>query len=298
MTTLLQPDPHHARLLWFCGLGSLGIHGLIITLMTLAPHHLVTAKPVPTVKVNLIAPTSPEEPTRANVAQPLMPSQPFAQPPAPISASPSMPQPPRSVIQAALSPPKPSHSLPALSSRPSHPILQDRRAIQALQARTLMKMKANPSSLLPAPPEPSGSPVKIPSNTSTNSPIFPSLKTQRPTHNPTTLPPLPGPSTLTARPPGPTGGSFSRPTILSSPKPRYPRVARESGWEGTVVLRMLIGKSGTPDQIRIRKSSGYPILDRSAQETAQRWKFMPAKDGNIPVAKWVDIPIKFDLDQS
>lgn len=91
---------------------------------------------------------------------------------------------------------------------------------------------------------------------------------------------------------------MSRPTILSSPKPTYPRVARKSGWEGTVVLRMLVDESGKPKRIHIRQSSGYQILDRSARETAQRWKFMPAKDGNIPVAKWVDIPIKFDLDQS
>jgi len=27
----------------------------------------------------------------------------------------------------------------------------------------------------------------------------------------------------------------------------------------------------------------------------KNWKFQPAKDGNIPIAQWVDIPIKFDL---
>jgi TonB family protein len=36
-------------------------------------------------------------------------------------------------------------------------------------------------------------------------------------------------------------------------------------------------------------------LDLAAQEAIKSWKFQPAKDGNIPIPKWVDIPIKFDL---
>jgi protein TonB len=82
---------------------------------------------------------------------------------------------------------------------------------------------------------------------------------------------------------------------MSSSKPLYPRVARESGWEGTVIVRTLITPDGVPSRVEIRKSCGHEVLDLAAQEAIKTWKFQPAKDGNIPIAKWVDIPIKFDL---
>jgi protein TonB len=50
-----------------------------------------------------------------------------------------------------------------------------------------------------------------------------------------------------------------------------------------------------PSQTKIRKSCGHPTLDQAAQAAVKNWKFQPAKDGNIPIAKWIDIPIKFDL---
>jgi protein TonB len=72
-------------------------------------------------------------------------------------------------------------------------------------------------------------------------------------------------------------------------------MARESGWEGTVIVRTFIDTNGVPNQVTIRKSSGHPTLDQAAQEAVKIWTFQPAKDGNIPITKWVDIPIKFDL---
>jgi protein TonB len=72
-------------------------------------------------------------------------------------------------------------------------------------------------------------------------------------------------------------------------------MARESGWEGTVIVRTLIDTNGIPNQVKIRKSSGHPTLDQAAQKAVKSWTFQPAKDGNIPITKWVDIPIKFDL---
>jgi protein TonB len=88
---------------------------------------------------------------------------------------------------------------------------------------------------------------------------------------------------------------MTRPSIVSSPKPIYPRIARESGWEGTVIVRTLIDTRGAPSQVKIRKSCGHASLDQAAENAVANWKFQPARDGNIPITKWVDIPIKFDL---
>ncbi len=77
--------------------------------------------------------------------------------------------------------------------------------------------------------------------------------------------------------------------------PVYPRIARESGWEGTVLIRVVVLADGNPGSISVHKSSGHAVLDEAAIEAVKKWKFTPAKDGNIPVRSVVEIPINFDL---
>ena len=79
-------------------------------------------------------------------------------------------------------------------------------------------------------------------------------------------------------------------------RPPYPHIAREQGWEGTVVLRIKVNRGGSVDAITTRKSSGFPILDDSALQSVKKWTFKPAKDGEFPISATVDLPIRFDLD--
>ncbi|MFB3137012.1 MAG: energy transducer TonB [Nitrospirales bacterium] len=37
------------------------------------------------------------------------------------------------------------------------------------------------------------------------------------------------------------------------------------------------------------------MLDEAAAEAVSEWRFIPAKDGNIPIQSIVEIPIHFDL---
>lgn len=87
----------------------------------------------------------------------------------------------------------------------------------------------------------------------------------------------------------------TRTKILFTIPPVYPRIARESGWEGTVLVRVLVQTDGRPGSVRVRKSSGHAILDDAAIETVKKWRFIPAKDGNIPIRSVVEIPIHFAL---
>ena len=80
-------------------------------------------------------------------------------------------------------------------------------------------------------------------------------------------------------------------------RPPYPRFAREQGWEGTVILRLVIDQQGKVATAKTQKSSGYPILDESAAQAVQQWAFQPAKNGEFPVSSKVDLPIRFDLDE-
>ena len=83
---------------------------------------------------------------------------------------------------------------------------------------------------------------------------------------------------------------------LHNPAPAYPSAARRLGEQGRVVLHVLVGADGRPEQVELRSSSGSPRLDSSALETVRHWKFVPARQGERPIAAWVLVPISFRLE--
>lgn len=85
--------------------------------------------------------------------------------------------------------------------------------------------------------------------------------------------------------------------VLNNRAPLYPVLAREKGWQGTVILKVLVRNEGRPGQILIDKSSGYKILDEAALKAVQNWQFFPRRIANIPFASWVKVPIRFCLEE-
>jgi periplasmic protein TonB len=83
---------------------------------------------------------------------------------------------------------------------------------------------------------------------------------------------------------------------LNNPRPEYPRLARRMGEHGKVTLRVFVSSAGMPDKVEIRSSSGSPRLDQAAREAVEQWKFVPARQGEEPVAAWVLVPITFVLE--
>jgi len=81
----------------------------------------------------------------------------------------------------------------------------------------------------------------------------------------------------------------------NNPRPEYPRTAREAGWEGTVVLQVLVLPDGTAGNVTLHKTSGYSILDEAALLAVRSWQFVPAMDGNFPIRSMVRMPVRFDL---
>jgi periplasmic protein TonB len=47
---------------------------------------------------------------------------------------------------------------------------------------------------------------------------------------------------------------------------RYPLRARDSGWEGDVVVRLEIAPSGELAEVKVKRGSGYAVLDEQALE--------------------------------
>lgn len=83
---------------------------------------------------------------------------------------------------------------------------------------------------------------------------------------------------------------------LDNPAPRYPEEARERGEQGKVLVRALINADGTVAELAMKRSSGFPDLDRSALETVKKWRFVPARRGAASVSAWVVVPISFTLE--
>lgn len=82
---------------------------------------------------------------------------------------------------------------------------------------------------------------------------------------------------------------------LNNPKPPYPALSRRLGEEGVVLLRVYVSVNGQPEQIQLAKSSGYERLDDAALQAVSSWKFIPARQGKIGVAAWVQVPVSFQL---
>jgi TonB family protein len=89
---------------------------------------------------------------------------------------------------------------------------------------------------------------------------------------------------------------FSEQSILSIEKPVYPERAKREGWEGTVLLEVLIDSQGRPERIAINRSSGFADLDRAAREAVKSWRFRPAFMGERRITSTARVPIVFRLD--
>ena len=73
----------------------------------------------------------------------------------------------------------------------------------------------------------------------------------------------------------------------------YPDEARRQGIEGTVHVRVLVNRSGRPEDVMITKSSGRNLLDSAAVRTAKTFVFSPAMLAEKTQKTWVLVPIEF-----
>jgi protein TonB len=98
-------------------------------------------------------------------------------------------------------------------------------------------------------------------------------------------------------------GKSGKETVLSeavplyrdNPPPAYPVLARKRGYEGTVILEVLVNKNGRVTDFKIFHSSGYAVLDEAALATVKDWQFQPGKRGETAIDMWVRVPIRFNL---
>jgi protein TonB len=153
--------------------------------------------------------------------------------------------------------------------------------------------KPQPKTVRTPTPRPAPQPLPVTNAPpSDNAPVVPA-EPPAPSNAPITAAPV---ATPEAPPPPRIELPSSNAAYLQNPAPAYPAISKRMGEQGKVVLRVFISTDGQPQKIEINRSSGFERLDRQAQETVSRWKFVPGKRNGVPEAMWYLVPINFVLE--
>jgi len=86
------------------------------------------------------------------------------------------------------------------------------------------------------------------------------------------------------------------PLYKENPTPVYPFQAKKRGYEGTVILEVLVTKEGKAGKVNVFQSSRYSLLDEAAVSSVKKWRFEPGKRGDEKVDMPVKIPIRFKFE--
>jgi TonB family protein len=78
--------------------------------------------------------------------------------------------------------------------------------------------------------------------------------------------------------------------------PEYPSGPLAQGKEGWVELSFVISETGDVIEPMIEQSSGGEPFEREALRAVQRWKYLPATEGGVPVERAVKTVIRFQLE--
>lgn len=85
------------------------------------------------------------------------------------------------------------------------------------------------------------------------------------------------------------------PQVIRSEKPEYPDIARRSGMEGYVWVKILVDKTGKPKKAVVIKENGSAIFNDAAMKAAMQYQFTPGVMNSGPVQVWVAIKFNFQL---
>lgn len=101
--------------------------------------------------------------------------------------------------------------------------------------------------------------------------------------------PSPSRGVYAAVPPGGTP-----PVVVDRVQPRYPTMARRAGTQGVVIIRAIIRRDGTIDDIEVIQDLRNGLGD-AARDAVERWRFRPATYRGEPIDVYYTVTINFRL---
>ncbi|MGA9586401.1 MAG: energy transducer TonB [Terracidiphilus sp.] len=90
------------------------------------------------------------------------------------------------------------------------------------------------------------------------------------------------------------GGGVSAPAVIYSVQPEFSDQARQSNFQGTVGLQLIVDANGNPQNIRVSRHLGMG-LDEKAIDAVRQYKFRPAMYQGHPVAVQIVVDVEFHL---
>lgn len=90
------------------------------------------------------------------------------------------------------------------------------------------------------------------------------------------------------------GGGVHPPKVIYKVDPEFSEEARKNKWQGIVILKVIIGKDGKPEDIKVQRSLGMG-LDEKAVAAVKQWRFDPGTKDGQPVPVEVSMEVSFRL---
>jgi protein TonB len=85
-----------------------------------------------------------------------------------------------------------------------------------------------------------------------------------------------------------------RPQVVRQVPPVYPERAVALRVQDVVVLKVLVGPTGRPEDIQVlRGSQKGSALDAAAVAAVRQWEFYPARKDGQPVSCWFNVGVPF-----
>ncbi|CAA9336616.1 MAG: hypothetical protein AVDCRST_MAG89-2421 [uncultured Gemmatimonadetes bacterium] len=88
------------------------------------------------------------------------------------------------------------------------------------------------------------------------------------------------------------------PRQLTPPPFQYPEELWDAGVQGKTVLSIRVNVQGTVDSVKVDTTSGHKGFDSAAVAGTRDLRFAPATRGGAPVARWVVLPVEFQIEPS
>ncbi len=89
--------------------------------------------------------------------------------------------------------------------------------------------------------------------------------------------------------------NFTPPSVKNQPKVFYPLQAQENSLTGVTEVMLYVDSEGRVKQTEVSESSGYDVLDSTAEQYCRGIIFNPALAGKKPIGSWVKWKVKFDV---
>jgi protein TonB len=123
--------------------------------------------------------------------------------------------------------------------------------------------------------------------------LFDNISNSPPVPAPQPPPPPPPPAPPTAPQRIRQGGIVQAAKLIYQPQPIYPVLARQTGIQGAVVLRAVIGDDGNVSELQV--ISGHPLLVQAALNAVKQWRYQPTMLNGEPVEVETTITVSFVL---